>query len=174
MVPFWLAWAILRIRLVRQEKFRSLVASVSATEPPSSLRQLFWNIPEICFNQVWWEDRHGDSCFERRVYDYSSQEKGAYPSCRAPRGSTRVSQEAGERGESVDQTLLLNKDVVESCLVGMSPTEQEAKHRCWHLCWKVCNMNSVCCKTTGLVGSSRIMAHDFKIANHQLRTIKVD
>lgn len=79
-----------------------------------------------------------------------------------------------ERRKCRPDSLLLNKDVVGSCLGGMSPTEQEAKHRCWRLCWKLCNMNSVCCKTTGLVGSSRVSAHDFKIANHQLQTIKVD
>ena len=79
-----------------------------------------------------------------------------------------------ERRKCRPDSSLLNEDVVGNCLVGMSPTEQEAKHRCWRLCLKVCNMNSVCCKTTGLVGSSTVLAHGFKISNHQLQTIKVD
>lgn len=79
-----------------------------------------------------------------------------------------------ERGKCRPDSLLLNKDLMGSCLVGMSPTEQEAKHRCWRFCWKVCNMNSTSCKTTGLVGSSIILTHDFKISNQQLQTMKVD
>ena len=35
-------------------------------------------------------------------------------------------------------------------------------------------MISVCCKTTGVVGTSTVLARDFKMSNHQLQTIKVD
>ena len=67
------------------------------------------------------------AALEEEFMPYNSQEEGARPSYRTTRGSTRVIQEAeGMRGKCRPESLLLNKEVVGSCLVGMSPTEQEA------------------------------------------------
>lgn len=104
MVPFWLVRAILRIHLVKQEKFRSLVSSVSALSHPAHCTNCFEIYPR--FGSIRYGDRTDrETVALKEEFMITVPKRGGLPIMRATRGSSRVSQEAGERGESVDQTL---------------------------------------------------------------------